>query len=100
VTGAADDRALRRGNSRRTGQATSCTDLDAAVRVGATLRDARLAAGLSQSELARQMGVGQSEVSRLEAGRKNFTLGSLLRAAEALDVDLDVIISRNVIHLR
>jgi transcriptional regulator with XRE-family HTH domain len=46
------------------------------------------------------MGVGQSEVSRLEAGRKNFTLGSLLRAAEALDVDLDVIISRNVTHLR
>jgi ribosome-binding protein aMBF1 (putative translation factor) len=99
VTGADDHRAPRRGESRRADRAISCADLEAAARVGGTLREARQAAGLSQSELAGRMGVVQSEVSRLEAGRKNFTLGTLLRAAGALDVDLDVVIGRTVAHL-
>jgi transcriptional regulator with XRE-family HTH domain len=58
--------------------------------VGAVARGARVARGLSQTELARRAGVPRGWVARLESGRANPTLGPLLRLLEELDVTLQV----------
>jgi HTH-type transcriptional regulator/antitoxin HipB len=57
------------------------------------LRELREARGWSQSELARASGVGQSAISRLEAGeRSSISFADLERLADALDVDAAVLI--------
>jgi ribosome-binding protein aMBF1 (putative translation factor) len=63
-------------------------DLAAQLRAGIALRDAREGAGLTQTELAARIGIAQSALSRIEAGRTNLTLGMFRRIAEALDVDV------------
>lgn len=55
-----------------------------------SLLEARSRAGLSQSEVARRMGVPQSAIVRLEAGTHSPTLSTLARYASAIGVDLDV----------
>jgi transcriptional regulator with XRE-family HTH domain len=54
--------------------------------VGLNIRKHRIAAGLSQEELASRMGVEQYYISGWEAGRRNPTLITLWRAANALKV--------------
>lgn len=54
--------------------------------VGLNVRRARIDAGYSQEELAARMGVEQYYISGWEAGRRNPTLITLWRAAEALKV--------------
>lgn len=54
--------------------------------VGENVRRYRLAAKLSQEELAARMGVEQGYVSYLEAGRRNPTIVTLWHAATALKV--------------
>jgi transcriptional regulator with XRE-family HTH domain len=54
--------------------------------VGTNVRRYRLAAGLSQEELAARMGVEQFYISGLEAGRRNPTITTVWRAAEALGI--------------
>jgi transcriptional regulator with XRE-family HTH domain len=54
--------------------------------VGTNIRRYRLAAKLSQEELAARMGVEQYYISGLEAGRRNPTITTASRAAEALGV--------------
>jgi ribosome-binding protein aMBF1 (putative translation factor) len=50
------------------------------------LRRAEL--GLTQQELAERMGTSHSVISRLEGGRHNFSLTTMRRLADALDVKL------------
>lgn len=50
------------------------------------MRRIRLAAGLSQDEIAVRMGVEQTYVSGLERGVRNPTLTTMDRAASALNV--------------
>ncbi len=64
--------------------------LASALRTGIAVRDAREAAGLTQTELAVRMGVAQSAVSRIEAGRANVTVDMLARIAVALGAPLKV----------
>jgi transcriptional regulator with XRE-family HTH domain len=54
--------------------------------VGENLRQYRLAAKLSQEEMAARMGVEQGYVSGLEAGRRNPTIVTLWHAAVALGI--------------
>jgi transcriptional regulator with XRE-family HTH domain len=54
--------------------------------VGLNVRKHRIAAELSQEELASRMGVEQYYISGWEAGRRNPTLVTLWRAADALKV--------------
>jgi transcriptional regulator with XRE-family HTH domain len=54
--------------------------------VALNIRKHRIAADLSQEELASRMGVEQYCISGWEAGRRNPTLITLWRAAEALQV--------------
>ena len=63
-------------------------ELSAQLRTGIALRDAREGAGLTQTELAAKIGIAQSALSRIEAGRTNITLGMLRRIADALALDL------------
>src|SRR5207302_5778369 len=49
------------------------------------LVEARLAAGLTQAEVARRLGVSQAQVSRIEKrGYESYTLRTLQRYVEAL----------------
>lgn len=63
-------------------------DLAAQLRAGIAFRDVREAAGLTQTELAARIGIAQSALSRIEAGRTNLTLGMFRRLAVALDVNV------------
>jgi transcriptional regulator with XRE-family HTH domain len=49
--------------------------------------------GISQKELAERLGIAQTSVARIEYGRQNLTLRSLLRLAEALDMSADELFS-------
>lgn len=46
--------------------------------------------GLSQRALARELGMTQPQVARLEAGEHNPTIDTLARLAEALDVEFAI----------
>jgi transcriptional regulator with XRE-family HTH domain len=54
--------------------------------VGRNVRRLRLAAGLSQAELASRLGADRAYVSGLELGQRNATIITLWHTAEALGV--------------
>ena len=54
------------------------------VETGKKIADARRNSGLSQKELAEKMGVSQQLVSRIESGRENTSLGTLIKIVRAL----------------
>jgi transcriptional regulator with XRE-family HTH domain len=56
--------------------------------VGRNVRRLRIAAGMSQAELAERMGVDRAYVSGLELGQRNTTIVTLWHIAEALGVKL------------
>lgn len=62
------------------------------MKAGSLLREARTAAGLSQSELARKCGVAQSVISVYEAGRRQPSVPTLaaLIAATGYELELSV----------
>ena len=64
--------------------------------VGKNMRKFRIAAGLSQDEIALRMGVEQTYVSGLERGLRNPTLLTLERAARALNVALTELLERPI----
>jgi transcriptional regulator with XRE-family HTH domain len=55
------------------------------VGVGKNIRDTRLAAGVSQTALAQQIGFNRSSIANLEAGRQRIALHLFFLIAEALD---------------
>lgn len=59
------------------------------------MRRIRVAAGLSQDEIAVRMGVEQTYVSGLERGVRNPTLTTLERAAIALNVKITELLERS-----
>ena len=61
---------------------------DARHLVGQNVRRLRLAAKISQAELAERMGVDRSYVSGLELGTRNPTVVTLWHIAKALAVPL------------
>jgi transcriptional regulator with XRE-family HTH domain/Zn-dependent peptidase ImmA (M78 family) len=61
--------------------------------LGARITAARDAAGRTQSELAREMGIDRSAVSRLEAGDRKLDINELLTLCSALDIPLTYLVS-------
>ncbi|MBK1725561.1 helix-turn-helix domain-containing protein [Halorhodospira neutriphila] len=51
------------------------------------IRQARRQAGLTQAQLAEQLGVAQSGISRIESGERPVTVEMLQAIAEALGVE-------------
>jgi transcriptional regulator with XRE-family HTH domain len=62
--------------------------MDVRKLVGMNFRHYRLAAGLSQEEVAVRMGVDRAYVSGLETGRRNPTVVTLWLASTALEIGL------------
>jgi transcriptional regulator with XRE-family HTH domain len=60
------------------------------------LRDARKAAGLSQSALSKLAGLAQSHISHVESGVKEPTLTKVIDIARALDLEL-VLVPRTML---
>ena len=54
--------------------------------VGATIRDHRLQAGLTQAELAQRSGIGRPHLNHIEGGRKSPTVVVLVHLARSLGV--------------
>jgi HTH-type transcriptional regulator/antitoxin HipB len=59
--------------------------------LGAALRDYRLSAGLTQAQVARQIGVDRQYVSELEQGKETEQLRRLFAAFRVLGLDLCLI---------
>ncbi len=62
--------------------------------VGENVRRHRLAASMSQEELANRMGVDRAYISGLETGRRNPTILTLWHASLALGVPPDMLIAQ------
>jgi DNA-binding XRE family transcriptional regulator len=80
------------------GIAAHTPDLDGAgtvdgARLGARLRELRLAAGLTQAELARRTGIHRPNIARVEAGRHTPSLETLARLASAIGVPTTVVLT-------
>lgn len=64
------------------------------------LRDARLRAHLSQTELARRAGVAQSVISAYESGRREPSLATLTRMVEATGHMIRLDLEENTVAIR
>jgi DNA-binding XRE family transcriptional regulator len=64
------------------------------ARLGARLRELRLAAGLTQAELARRTGIHRPNIARVEAGRHTPSLETLARLASAIGVPTTVVLTQ------
>ena len=56
------------------------------------LTQARLEKGLSQSQLARLIGTQRSNICRIESGAQNLSLDMMIRIAQALGKDLNILL--------
>lgn len=72
--------------------AGSLGDVDG-VRLGQRLRALRIAAGLTQAELARRTGIHRPNIARVEAGRHTPSLETLARLAAAIGVSTTRVLS-------
>lgn len=57
--------------------------------IGQRLRQARLERQVKQSDLARQVGISAAYLNLLEKGRRSIQLPLLMRALEALEIDVE-----------
>jgi transcriptional regulator with XRE-family HTH domain len=62
---------------------------EALARFGENVRAARLARGWTQEELAHRTGLATVQISRIERGRREVRITTLLRLARALDATAD-----------
>ena len=58
------------------------------VRIGLNIKKIREEKNISQQDLAAACNFEKSNMSRIEAGRTNLTIGTLLKICEALQVEL------------
>jgi transcriptional regulator with XRE-family HTH domain len=58
------------------------------IALGRAVRALRLESNMSQEHLAREMDVHPTYISRIEAGRRNVSWGTVLRISRALGVSL------------
>jgi HTH-type transcriptional regulator/antitoxin HipB len=65
---------------------------DIVHRVGRRIGELRRQRGLTQSELGERLGIAQKNVHRLESGTQNLTLRTIVKVAQALDVDVEALL--------
>lgn len=61
-------------------------------RLGLRIRDARVAAGLSQIDLARQLNIGQATLCRIETGRTDSSVIRIHAIAEAVGTNINTLL--------
>lgn len=52
--------------------------------IGSIIKDARMKRNMTQRELGELLGVQKSQISKLENNTKDFRIGTIMRALEAL----------------
>ncbi len=62
------------------------------VAIGSKIRKLRESKNLSIQDLADKLDIEYNNVIRIEKGRTNFTIGTLVKIANALEVDLKDIV--------
>jgi transcriptional regulator with XRE-family HTH domain len=62
--------------------------------IGRAVRQLRVAAGLTQAELAERAGLAFETVSRVEGGREPPSLRTAISLSDALGVSLDAVVGR------
>ncbi len=65
-------------------------------RLAEQLTAARKAKGLSQEALAQKLGMKQSQISDIEAGKRNVRVGTLIEVGRAIGLEL-VMVPRSVL---
>lgn len=70
------------------------------MEIGQRIAEVREQAGLTQSALARAMGISQSAVSQIESGERNPSYDMLRQVAKALDVSVAYLAGAEVERLR
>lgn len=70
------------------------------AKIGGMIREARQEAGLTQTQLAAQLGTSQSAINRIEKGQQNLTLDMISRIGSALDSELVGLGTSGPSHLR
>ena len=63
------------------------------IRIGMNIKDLREEKNISQQDLAAACNFEKSNMSRIEAGRTNLTIGTLLKICNVLNVRLVDIVS-------
>lgn len=69
-----------------------------AIEIGVNVSEARLVAGLTQKELAEEMGTRQPSIARVESGSTLPSFSYLLRIAEALKTNLVAPTFQNIVR--
>ena len=64
--------------------------------VGGNVKDARIAAGMTQEELAVRSGFSQQYISGLERGKRNPTIVSIYEFGQALGVSHEHLVAARV----
>ena len=77
---------------RKTDPIYDCPSIDVRA-VGERISHLRLEQGLTQEELAEQVGISASYVSHMESGIKQISLHVLVRMAEVLHTSTDVLLT-------
>ena len=57
-------------------------------KIGKMIAKIRLQKGLTQAELAEEMGTSQSAINRIESGQQNLTLETLARISDVLEKEI------------
>ncbi len=73
---------------------------DYKIKIGSLIQEARVSRGLTQTELARELGTSQSAVNRIEKGGQNISLEMIARISEVLSSNIVTLNSSGKINFR
>lgn len=68
---------------------------DLLITIGKNIRRIREKMGISQAELAARCNYEKSNMSRIESGKTNLTLGTLLNIAQSLGISVVSLMEEN-----
>lgn len=69
------------------------TEKQLLTKLGIRIKQLRVEKGFSQSQFGLEIDMEKSNVSRMEAGKHNLKVGTLLRVAKALEISLPELIN-------
>ena len=73
---------------------------DYKIKIGSLIQEARIHRGLTQAELAKELGTSQSAVNRIEKGGQNISLEMIARISEVLSSNIVTLNQSGKINFR